>query len=113
MVDSEGLGSVTPTAASCPYCGSLEWTVEKYGRVTHKESCPHRTDPWHQGDPKPTAASERGGVMAASLAPWLFGFAGLGIGRLFVGANSLWLIAFTGLAWIAGLIFGRGWLLWP
>lgn len=34
------------------YCGSLDWTVERYGRVTHKEGCPRRTDPWHQGDPQ-------------------------------------------------------------
>jgi hypothetical protein len=41
----------------CPYCGWLRWTIDKYGRVTHKQACPHRTDPWHQGDPtaaKPT-----------------------------------------------------------
>lgn len=37
----------------CDYCGLLDWTIEKYGRVTHKQSCPHRTDPWHQGDPQP------------------------------------------------------------
>jgi hypothetical protein len=36
---------------TCSYCGWLGWTVEKYGRVTHKQACPHRTDPWHQGDP--------------------------------------------------------------
>lgn len=35
-------------ANACSYCGYLDWTVEKYGRVTHKESCPMRTDPWHQ-----------------------------------------------------------------
>lgn len=45
-------------AATCPYCGWLDWTVRAYGRVTHKESCPQRTDPWHQGDPtaKPSGA---------------------------------------------------------
>jgi hypothetical protein len=35
----------------CDYCGDLGWTVERYGRVTHKQGCPHRTDPWHQGEP--------------------------------------------------------------
>lgn len=35
----------------CNYCGSLDWTVTFYGRVTHKESCPHRLDAWHQGAP--------------------------------------------------------------
>lgn len=33
------------------YCGSLGWTVEKFGRVTHKESCPHRCEPWCQSHP--------------------------------------------------------------
>jgi hypothetical protein len=37
---------------TCPYCGCLGWTVEKYGRVTHKEACPHRTDPWSQSYPQ-------------------------------------------------------------
>lgn len=37
---------------SCDFCGVLGWTVERYGRVTHKESCPYRTDRWHQGDPR-------------------------------------------------------------
>lgn len=36
---------------ACSYCGDLDWTVEKYGRVTHKEGCPMRRDPWHQGNP--------------------------------------------------------------
>lgn len=36
----------------CNYCGSLAWTVRNYGRVTHKQACPHRTDPWHQGEPE-------------------------------------------------------------
>lgn len=37
----------------CGYCGTLAWTVRNYGRVTHKEGCPNRTDPWHQGNPHP------------------------------------------------------------
>lgn len=43
---------VVPTAPLCRYCGSLAWTVAKYGRVTHKQSCRYRTDPWHQSDPQ-------------------------------------------------------------
>lgn len=35
----------------CDYCGSLDWTVEKYGRVTHKQECPHRSDAWSQLHP--------------------------------------------------------------
>ena len=33
-------------------CGYLGWTVERYGRITHKEACPHRTDPWTQANPQ-------------------------------------------------------------
>lgn len=36
---------------ACPYCGYLDWTVEMYGRVTHKQDCPMRRDLWHQGNP--------------------------------------------------------------
>ena len=53
-----------PDPADC-YCGWLGWTVEQYGRVTHKEGCPARTDPWHQGDPFPAVRGQyrlRGGV---------------------------------------------------
>lgn len=32
-------------------CGLLDWTVQQWGRVTHKHSCPHRTDPWCQTHP--------------------------------------------------------------
>lgn len=39
------------TEPRCSYCGLLGWTVEKYGRITHKEGCPFRGVPWHQGDP--------------------------------------------------------------
>lgn len=38
----------------CDYCGDLGWTVRKYGRITHKEACPHRTDPWSQTYPQRT-----------------------------------------------------------
>jgi hypothetical protein len=38
--------------ATCPYCGLLDWTVRRYGRVTHKEGCPARTDPWSQTYPQ-------------------------------------------------------------
>ena len=43
-----------PVAVPDPacYCGYLGWTVERYGRVTHKQGCPARTDPWHQGNPQ-------------------------------------------------------------
>lgn len=43
--------SVAPVETKCDYCGDLDWTLQGYGRVTHKQSCPHRTDPWHQGEP--------------------------------------------------------------
>ena len=33
-------------------CGSLGWTYEKWGRVTHKHSCPNRRDPWCQTHPE-------------------------------------------------------------
>lgn len=42
----------------CDYCGFLDWTVRQYGRVTHKEDCPHRTDPWSQTYPHRTAEQE-------------------------------------------------------
>jgi len=38
-----------PTCAG--YCGSLGWTAQRYGRVTHKQSCPHRCEPWCQSHP--------------------------------------------------------------
>jgi DNA-directed RNA polymerase subunit RPC12/RpoP len=34
------------------YCGSLDWTIEKYGRITHKHGCPNRTDKFCQTHPK-------------------------------------------------------------
>ena len=58
MTDSP-TGSVEPT---CGYCGNLGWTVERYGRVTHKQNCPHRADVWHQGDPSPTGSGQRQGT---------------------------------------------------
>jgi hypothetical protein len=33
-------------------CGGLAWTVEKWGRLTHKHGCPHRTDPFCQTHPE-------------------------------------------------------------
>lgn len=33
------------------FCGSLGWTVEQHGRVTHKQACPHRCEPWCQAHP--------------------------------------------------------------
>jgi len=50
IVEAQQLGQEPPPL--CTYCGYLGWTVEHYGRVTHKEACPHRTDPWHQGSPR-------------------------------------------------------------
>jgi hypothetical protein len=50
MVRRRELAAATPP---CGYCGSLGWTVREYGRVTHKQLCPHRTDPWHQANPHP------------------------------------------------------------
>lgn len=34
------------------HCGSLAWTVDRYGRITHKHGCPNRTDPWCQTHPE-------------------------------------------------------------
>jgi hypothetical protein len=45
-------GTRAADGPSCVYCGSLAWTVREYGRVTHKESCPHRTEAWSQTYPK-------------------------------------------------------------
>jgi len=42
----------------CDYCGDLGWTVRKYGRITHKEACPHRTDPWSQTYPQRTEETD-------------------------------------------------------
>lgn len=36
----------------CGYCGSLDWTATLHGRVTHKQSCPVRVDPWCQAHPQ-------------------------------------------------------------
>jgi hypothetical protein len=41
----------TPNLTEYGHCGSLAWTVEKWGRVTHKHGCPNRTDPWCQSHP--------------------------------------------------------------
>ena len=35
---------------TCNYCGSLQWTVKKYGFEVHKQMCPNRTNPYHQGN---------------------------------------------------------------
>ncbi len=40
----------------CSYCGSLDWTIHNYGRVTHKVACPHRTEPWSQQEPHADSA---------------------------------------------------------
>jgi hypothetical protein len=46
----------TPTAEPVcgGSCGSLGWTVERYGRVTHKHGCPRRADPFCQTHPADT-----------------------------------------------------------
>jgi hypothetical protein len=51
--------SAVPTEPVVEYgfCGSLQWTVEKWGRVTHKHSCPNRTDPFCQTHPENCPAS--------------------------------------------------------
>jgi len=48
-VAAAAVGEPAPPPACI--CGYLGWTVERYGRITHKQSCPARTDLWHQGDP--------------------------------------------------------------
>jgi hypothetical protein len=42
----------TPEPTCYGYCGSLGWSVEKHGRVTHKMACPHRCEPWCQTHPE-------------------------------------------------------------
>ena len=37
--------------STCDYCGNLQWTIDKWGVVVHKEACPHRTEKYHQGNP--------------------------------------------------------------
>jgi hypothetical protein len=39
------------TTVTCSYCGELEWTIRTYGRVTHKENCPWRTERFSQTFP--------------------------------------------------------------
>lgn len=36
----------------CDFCGHLAWTVERFGRLTHKCACPHRTDSFCQAHPQ-------------------------------------------------------------
>ena len=39
----------------CEYCGYLDWTIAKYGRLIHKRFCLNRgTDPVFQGQPTVT-----------------------------------------------------------
>lgn len=35
----------------CTFCGHLAWTIERFDRLTHKCSCPRRTDPFCQAHP--------------------------------------------------------------
>ena len=49
-----------PRPVEYGFCGSLQWTVEKWGRVTHKHSCPNRIDPWCQAHPEGCTATETG-----------------------------------------------------
>ncbi len=35
----------------CNYCGPLDWTTNRYGRITHKHNCPHRVDVYCQAHP--------------------------------------------------------------
>jgi hypothetical protein len=35
----------------CGHCGSLDWTVKKHGKKTHKHACPHREDAFCQSHP--------------------------------------------------------------
>lgn len=45
-------GKIPPLEPHCKsYCGFLGWTVERYGRITHKHSCPVRTDNFCQSHP--------------------------------------------------------------
>lgn len=49
----EAIGPPTKANGWMEYgrCGGLQWTVERYGRLTHKHGCPGRTDPWCQQHP--------------------------------------------------------------
>jgi hypothetical protein len=51
--DSAVSPELSPVQPVCKeFCGYLGWTVEKLGRVTHKHSCPQRTDKFCQSHPK-------------------------------------------------------------
>ena len=43
------------------WCGWLGWTVEEWGRVTHKHGCPNRTDPFCQTHPDGCPDSDNDG----------------------------------------------------
>lgn len=53
----------------CDYCGDVGWTVERYGRVTHKRQCPHRRDPWSQTYPQQASFKDQVGEQEASDPP--------------------------------------------
>lgn len=36
----------------CDFCGPLVWTVEAYGCIAHKHTCPHRSDVFCQAHPR-------------------------------------------------------------
>lgn len=49
-VDGHPSTQLQPTCYG--YCGDLGWTVRDHGRVTHKQSCPRRCEPWCQTHPE-------------------------------------------------------------
>jgi hypothetical protein len=48
----QGDGRSASVVKEACYCGELEWTVRKHGRITHKHSCPARTDRFCQTHPQ-------------------------------------------------------------
>lgn len=49
---SESSASQPAEPVEYGFCGALGWTVKQWGRVTHKHSCPNRTDPFCQTHPQ-------------------------------------------------------------
>ena len=52
MNERESLCDARTTQTVCSYCGFLNWTIKRYGRVTHKHACPNRTDAKCQSHPE-------------------------------------------------------------
>jgi hypothetical protein len=47
---------VLAPAIRCEFCGPLDWTERKLGRITHKCDCPYRGEAWCQAHPNGNCA---------------------------------------------------------